>query len=121
MIAQRMIFSTLPIALAVTAAMVTIGSAPVNIRFPIVLAFLALGPGTAIVGLLRLTDPLHQLTLAIAISVAVTALLSILFLYAKVWSPTGILVTTIVITFAAALGADAWQLLQRGPGERIQP
>lgn len=120
MIAQRMIFSSLPIALAVTAAMVTIGSAPVNIRFPIVLAFLAIGPGAAIVGNLSLTEPLHQLTLAIAISIGITALLSILFLYARIWSPTGILVTTIMITIAAALGSDAWRLVQRRRRARIQ-
>jgi phosphate starvation-inducible membrane PsiE len=112
-IAQRLVFTSLPIALAVTAGMVTIGSAPVAVRLPIVLAFLLFGPGAAIVGLLRLTDPLHQLTLAIAISIGITGLLSLLFLYSGFWSPTGILITTIAITIVAALAQDGWHLIQR--------
>jgi hypothetical protein len=94
------LFGTLPVSLGILAAIVVVLEAPVEVRAPIVLAFLAGGPGAAIVGLLGLDDPLHQLTLSVAMSIAVSSLVSLVSLYAGLWSPTGILLAIVMITIA---------------------
>jgi hypothetical protein len=92
------LFGLLPVTLGILAAIVVVLEAPVEVRAPIVLAFLAGGPGAAIVGLLELDDPLHQLTLSVAMSIAVSSLVSLICLYAGWWSPTGILIAIVMIT-----------------------
>ena len=105
MMRQPLWFETVPAAMGILAGVLSIASAPVQIRLPIVLTFLLLGPGAAIVGLLKLTDPLHQLTLVLAISISASSVVSIVLLYAGWWSPNEILLIVIAITFAAAGGA----------------
>src|SRR4051794_4896934 len=65
---------------------------PVEARFPMVFSFLVLVPGYALVRHLELDDPMHVLVLSLATSLGVSSLLSIVALYAGLWSPNGILI-----------------------------
>src|SRR5205814_998921 len=57
------------------------------IRPYVVLAFLILCPGMALIRLLRLRDVAVEWTLAIALSVVLSALIPTIQLYAHLWSP----------------------------------
>jgi uncharacterized membrane protein len=72
----------------------------------LILPFVLLLPGTALVRLLRLGDPLLELTLGITLSVALATLAATTALYAGVWSADAILVALA----AAAVAAGLWEL-----------
>jgi uncharacterized membrane protein len=69
--------------------------------------FLLLCPGFAVVRPLRLRDRTGELMVAIGVSIALETLLAAGALYARVWSPLGILVVLSLITLAGA--AVQWQ------------
>lgn len=100
---------------ALTALVVWAGVAPA-LRGPVVLAFLLVGPGLALVHALRLRDRLAELCLAIALSVALDTLVASAFLYAGAWSPDAILGALVALTVAGA-GADLLRTasLRRSP------
>jgi hypothetical protein len=72
-------------------------------RAPVVLSFLLLAPGLALVRLLRLQDLLMELSLAIALSLAVDAIVATLFLYANAWSLESIFLVLALLTLVSAL------------------
>ncbi len=82
-------------------------------RTLLVLAFVLLAPGLGLVPLLGLRDRWAELTLALALSAALTTLVAGLLLAAGAWSPVRALVLLVDLTL---LGA-ALQLL-RGPVAR---
>jgi len=90
---------------AALAALVVWGSVTPALRGPVVLAFLLVGPGMALVHLLRLRDPLAEMCLAVALSIALDTLVASAFLYAGAWSPSTILVALIAVAVFGA-GSD---------------
>jgi hypothetical protein len=75
-----------------------------GIRAGVTLAFMAAGPGMAIMGLLRLDDLLLELSLALALSLVAETILAMIMVLIKDWSPSGGL---IVLEIATAIGALA--------------
>ena len=64
------------IALALAAGAVHFADAPPPLRIALVLLFLAVGPGLAMVGLLRLDDPLEELLLVVGASLVLDLLVA---------------------------------------------
>ena len=73
------------------------------LREVIILAYLAVGPGAAIVWLARITDRAMQLSLVVPLSLAVDALVATGLLYAGIWSPTSAFAVVAAITLASVL------------------
>jgi transposase len=110
---------------ALLAGLVVILGAPSPIRPIAALWFLAVCPGMAIVGLFHFDNRPIQLTLAIASSLAVDALVAIVGLYVGWWSPQGFLAVLIGLTIAGAAAQVAssmgWpRALGRGPRRRLR-
>jgi uncharacterized membrane protein len=83
------------------------------VRSVLVAAFVLVCPGLALVRLLRLEEPLFELTLGIALSLALAGLVSVALLYAHAWSPGKGLAILAVIAF----GGSAFELATE-PSER---
>jgi len=75
-----------------------------KVRAPVTLTFLFVCPGFALVRLLALPDIVAQLSLAIALSLALDVLIPSILLYAGAWSPSAALYTLVGLT--AAVGAS---------------
>jgi hypothetical protein len=81
-------------------------SATPSVRAPIIVAFLLVCPGLALTRLLRLGDLAVELTLAVALSIALDGLVAGSLLYAGEWSPRiGFTVLLAVAVVAAAIDA----------------
>jgi hypothetical protein len=76
--------------------------APTEIRAPLVLAFALIGPGAAVVPLLRLHDPLGEFSLALGVSLAADVVVASAMLYAHDWAPEAGLAILVAMTLAAA-------------------
>jgi hypothetical protein len=87
---------------AASALVVAIDANPV-FRAPVVLSFLLIGPGLAIVRLLGIPAATAQLSLGIALSMALDVLVPAALLYAGAWSPSSALAILVALTIAAAL------------------
>lgn len=84
---------------------------PSPVRTVLTVAFFALAPGLAVVGLLRLSDPWLAAALAPALSLAIGAIVGGALSYAGAWSPSA----GLAILFAiSVLGALAQELTARG-------
>jgi len=89
-----------------TAALVVFTGATPSVRAPIIVAFLLVCPGLALTRLLRLGDLAVELTMAIALSIALDGLVAGSLLYAGEWSPRiGFTVLLAVAVVAAAIDA----------------
>ena len=66
-----------------------------------VLPFLAVGPGLALVPLMRL-DGWAGLTLAVGLSLALEALVSTIMIYASIWSPEATLAVLVLVSLVGA-------------------
>jgi hypothetical protein len=73
------------------------------VRPIVVMWFLCICPGMALVRLLRLHEPVVEWTLAVAISFAIDALVAGIQLYAGRWSPTLILEIVIAVSLAGVI------------------
>lgn len=93
-------------AVAAAAVAAAVADAPQPLRAAVVVVFVCLVPGYALVRLLRLRDPLLEGAVSVGASLAIAVLVSTLALYAGAWSPPGILVTLALVVVAAAT-ADA--------------
>ncbi len=100
------------LAFAVAAVLAAIVPAPTAVRLGVVLPFLLLGPGLALVPLCRLRDPFAELVVAIALSLAIDVVVSEAMVLAGGWSapPTMLALAGICI---AGVGLD----LLTGAGE----
>jgi uncharacterized membrane protein len=87
----------------VTAAVLVFADVESPLRTAIVLPFLFVCPGMALVRLLRLREQLIELMLAIALSLALALLMSAAYLYAGAWNVKAIFATLITITAVASL------------------
>jgi hypothetical protein len=99
---------------------------PAPIRAPIVIWFIAICPGMALVRLLRLDQPAVEVMLAIALSVAIGGLVPAALLYAGRWSPAWTLAILAAITIGG-LAADpilvprrTWGTLRTGLWDRAR-
>jgi len=77
--------------------------APVGIRAPVVIVFLCVVPGAALVGLLNPASFAVELSLSIALSVALSGLTAGVLVYAHLWSPTAVILIVAAISFAGGL------------------
>ena len=74
------------------------------VRAAVTLAFMAMGPGMALMGLLRLDDLLLELSLALAVSLALDTIIAMALLLLNHWVPSHGL---IVLEALAGIGALA--------------
>jgi hypothetical protein len=88
---------------------VTFGHIAVPLRPWLAMWFLLVCPGMALVPLLRLSDRLVEVVLAVALSIALDTLVAGIFLYAGIWSPEA----TLVALSGISLGGVALQWLLR--------
>lgn len=72
---------------ALGAAVLTLADIASPVRPVIALWFLCVCPGMAFVRLLRLEEGLTELTLAIALSLAMNVIVAVVTLYTGLWSP----------------------------------
>ena len=85
------------------------------VRAAVVLGFLLIGPGMAIVRPLRLAGGATQLVLAFAVSATVETMLGLAMVYLHLWSPGALL----VVLAAACLAAGVLEL-RRLPSVRSE-
>jgi hypothetical protein len=72
-------------------------------RAAVVLAFVVVCPGMALVRLLRLGDALTELFLAVVVSLALAALVASIYLYLGMWRPRLSLLVIVAVALAAVL------------------
>ena len=106
--------------LAITAACAVVAAlvyADVDspVRSLIVLAFLLVVPGLALVRPLGLREPVAELSLAVALSIAISVLVPTALLYGSAWSPGGALAIVLGLTVAGAAVELAKGRCQRAP------
>jgi hypothetical protein len=75
---------------------------PVSVRAVLVVGFALVAPGLAWVRLVHIEDRLAELTLGIALSIAIGTLVASLQAYAGAWSPKGCIVVLALVVVAAA-------------------
>lgn len=91
----------------VTGLLVFAGS-DTPLRPVVVLPFLLVCPGLALVRLLRIREPVTELTLGVALSVALAVLVPGAMLYTGAWSPKA----SLALLIAAALAASGPDLVR---------
>jgi uncharacterized membrane protein len=94
-------WAALVVVLAAAAMALTLADVHSPARAAIVLAFVLVAPGLAIVRPIGMRDPMVELMLAVAVSVALDTLAASAILYAGAWSPNLILAVVAAITLAA--------------------
>jgi len=75
---------------------------PVPVRAVLVVGFALVAPGLAWVRLVGIEDRLAELTLGIALSIAIGTLVASIQAYAGAWSPKGCIVLLALVVVAAA-------------------
>ena len=88
---------------ALLACLLVLVEAPVELRAPVVIVFFCFVPGTALVGLFNPDSFGVELSLTVALSVAVSGLTAGVLLYANLWSPTAVVVIVTGISLVAGL------------------
>jgi uncharacterized membrane protein len=73
------------------------------IRAPVVLAFLMLAPGWAIVRLIDVPDAAMRISLTFALSISIVGLITLVQAYASWWDPEAMVVVAAAITVLTAL------------------
>ncbi len=96
-------WAALNLALAAAAGVLVLADLDAPPRAPLVLAFLLVSPGFALVRLLHLGDRVAELTLVLALSVALDAIVPGVLLYADLWSPPAGLVVLFAVVLLATL------------------
>jgi hypothetical protein len=88
---------------AVLACVLVAAQAPADVRAPVVVVFLCVVPGMALVGLVNPDSLAVELSLSIALSVALSGLTAGVLVYAHLWSPTAVVVIVAAISLAGGL------------------
>lgn len=101
--------------IAVVASILVFLDVDSPLRAALVTIFLLGCPGLAFVRLMRLSEPLLELTLTVAFSLAVAGLVSVALLYADLWSPGAGLAILVVITLVGTV----LELVTRTDGRRV--
>jgi uncharacterized membrane protein len=105
------------IATTVATAALAAVDAPGPIRPAVTVLFVLTCPGLSLVRLLGLRDPLAELVLGVATSIALAGLLGGVLLYSGMWSPLGGLAILVVITIAGIVG-ERLPVRRRDPARR---
>ena len=101
--AQPLAWPAVALLATVAVAIVAFADLELWLRVPLGLFFLLLCPGMAIVRLLETGDPVADLTLAIALSIALDVIVAGALLYAGAWSPNAALGILMAITVGGVL------------------
>jgi hypothetical protein len=88
---------------ALLACLLVLTQAPTGLRAPVVIVFFCFVPGTALVGLFNPDSFGVELSLSVALSVAVSGLTAGVLVYAHLWSPTAVVLIVTAISLVAAL------------------
>jgi hypothetical protein len=83
------------------------GSGASPLRTVLVVWFLAVCPGLAVIGLLRLADPWIQAAATTALSFAIDMLVAAVLSYADLWSPTSAVVILALVSVGGAVAQIA--------------
>jgi uncharacterized membrane protein len=89
------------IVVTLATAVLTVADAPGPIRPVVTFLFVLTCPGLSLVRLLGLRDPLAELALGVATSIAGAGLLAGVLLYSGIWSPFGGLAILVAVTVLA--------------------
>lgn len=102
--ARRTVFrQTVVPGCALLACLLVVAHAPSGVRAPVVITFLCLVPGAALVGLLSPDSLELEIALAIGLSVALSGLTAAILVYTNLWSPTAVVLIVAAISLAAGL------------------
>jgi hypothetical protein len=93
---------TVIVAVTAVAAMVVFVTPGSALRPYVVIVFTLVCPGSALVRLLAIADPLLELATGIGLSIAIETLASTALLYAHVWSPDALFAGLVFLTLGAA-------------------
>jgi hypothetical protein len=91
------------VALALAAGAVTLWAASAPLLPAVVLVFLAVGPGLALVGLLGLDDPLEELVLVVGASLVLDLLVAEALVLAGAWSAEACIALLMAVAIAGAI------------------
>jgi hypothetical protein len=91
------------IALALAAGAATLWVAPGPARTAVVLVFLAIGPGLALVGLLGLDDPLEECLLVVGASLVLDLLVAEALVLGSVWSAEACIQLLVAVAIGGAI------------------
>ncbi len=72
-------------------------------RASVVLAFACVCPGMALIRLLRIDNPVPELLLAVVVSLALSAVLATVSIYAGMWDPKITLLALVEVSIVAVL------------------
>ena len=95
-----LVFATL----AMVEGVATHGPSP--LRTLLVVCFLAIAPGLAVVGLLRLSDPWLEAALVPALSLSIDAIVAGVLSYTGLWSPAAAILILVGLSVIGAFGQD---------------
>jgi hypothetical protein len=90
-------------AAALSTGLLFVVDADARVRAIVAIAFLIIGPGLALVRLLRFGDPLIEMTLAVAVSLALETVIATALLTNGRWSPGAALTIVILVTMAGII------------------
>ena len=96
----------IPAAIAAASALVAalvLADVESPLRSLVVLAFLFVVPGLALVRPLRLREPVAELGIAVALSIAIAVLVPTALLYASAWSTDAALLIVLALTLSGAV------------------
>ncbi len=88
---------------ALLACLLVLVQAPAGLRAPVVIVFFCFVPGTALVGLINPDSFGVELSLTVALSVAVSGLTGGILVYADLGSPTAVVLIVTVVSLVAGL------------------
>ena len=100
---RTVVRQTLVSGCALLACLLVAADAPADVRAPVVITFLCLVPGAALVGLLSPDSYELEIALAIALSVALSGLTAAFLVYTGLWSPTAVVLIVAVISLVGGL------------------
>jgi hypothetical protein len=105
---RRVLWPLFVIVTAVGLAAFVLLGVEMPLRVALTFLFFLLGPGMAFVPLLRLEDWLMELTLGVALSLALTTLFSEAMLYSSAWLPLEGTLGPIVLALVGAIMQLLW-------------
>ena len=115
---HRMTWSVSCVTLSALAIVLVLFDANTVVRAPVVLTFLLLCPGLAIVRLIGISDVTTAWSVAVALSFSLDGLVALIQAYTANWNPTGALLVLTGITLAA-IAVDL--LVHRRPEDGEKP
>jgi len=104
---------------AVAAELLAHNDSASPLRPLVTFCFLLICPGMAFIKLLNFHDRLHEIVLAVALSLAMDLIFATIFVYSGLWSPELILLSLIVLSLFGVLCQVVQWLRQRTSSVRL--